>query len=366
MDLRKGATADLQRLYDLLQEGELANPPSQVGLRSVGLDRLTECGITKAEPQALLAVLCAVLKERHCVPQTELELVWSGPDKLHSHTRSTAVVVRELFRKAKRSVLVGGCYFSNGAEIFKPLHAAMRDHGVKTRICLDLSNSALSAGPSSPGAQAKQAAKVFLRTHWPFGAPLPELYYDPRSFGENPQSLLHAKCVVIDEELSLVTSANFTRSGQDRNLEVGVQIRDSAFSLRLQAQFLDLISSGTLLACPISSDDLWSDKKVHRDSDWDEILEDMDEAFVPLATQLAELGLRAPNDYGTDLAVGGRMSGCVSLLDWNIGNQLISLVDRAEQEELAPGASHWVYVDADDDPKAVAQTLNAHFLPLCA
>lgn len=366
MDLRQATTPDLERLLELLEDEELSNPPSEMSLASVGLSQLADCGLSKATPEAVLAAVKAVLQERSAAPKTQLELVWSGPNHLHNQTRNTAVVVRELFRKAKESVLIGGCYFSNGQEIFKPLHAVMRDHGVKAKFCLDLSNWSPKSAALSPESMARQAARRFLKSHWPFGAPLPELYYDPRSFDKDSASLLHAKCVVIDGKTSLVTSANFTRSGQGNNLEVGVQIQEAAFSTRLQSQFLDLISSGLLVHCPIKCDELWDQDTVHEDSDWKEILEDMDEDFVELARALAKLGVRAPTDYGSDLAVGGRMSGCVSILDWDLGEDTLSLVDAVDKEMLTPSPSSWLFVNSDQDAKELASQINSNLSSLSA
>lgn len=366
MDFRHAATSDLERLLELLEDQELNNPPSEMALASAGLGQLGSCGLSDATPEAVLAAVQAVLQERATAPKTQLELVWSGPNHLHNQTRNTAVVVRELFRQARHSVLIGGCYFSNGQEIFKPLHAAMRDHGVKAKLCLDLSHWSPDSSTLSPESLAKQAARRFLKIHWPFGAPLPELYYDPRSFEKDCASLLHAKCVVIDGKTALVTSANFTRSGQGNNLEVGVQIQEAAFSTRLQSQFLDLISTGVLVPCPMSCDELWDEGTVHEDSDWEEIFEDMDDAFIELAQALAKLGVRAPSDYGSDLAVGGRMSGCVSILDWDLGEETLSLVSSADQAELTPSSSSWIFVDPDQDPSQLASQLKSNLLSLSA
>ena len=55
---------------------------------------------------------------------------------------------------------------------------------------------------------------------------------------------LHAKCVVVDEAISLVTSANFTDRGQDRNIELGVQVHDAAFAHRLVEHWRSALAAG--------------------------------------------------------------------------------------------------------------------------
>lgn len=39
------------------------------------------------------------------------------------------------------------------------------------------------------------------------------------------RSSLHAKCVVVNAEQVFVSSANFTKVGQERNIEVGLKIQ---------------------------------------------------------------------------------------------------------------------------------------------
>lgn len=70
----------------------------------------------------------------------------------------------------------------------------------------------------------------------------PNIYYDPRSAMPGPPWVsLHAKCVVIDERWTFITSANFTDRGQTRNLEVRVCIEDQAFAGQLAAQWHALV-----------------------------------------------------------------------------------------------------------------------------
>jgi phosphatidylserine/phosphatidylglycerophosphate/cardiolipin synthase-like enzyme len=49
---------------------------------------------------------------------------------------------------------------------------------------------------------------------------------------------MHAKCVVVDHAIALVTSANFTSRGHERNIEVGVLIQDSTFAGTLERYWM--------------------------------------------------------------------------------------------------------------------------------
>jgi phosphatidylserine/phosphatidylglycerophosphate/cardiolipin synthase-like enzyme len=52
------------------------------------------------------------------------------------------------------------------------------------------------------------------------------------------------KCIVVDDERSFVTSANFTGRAQSRNIEAGVLIEDKAFAEELAGHWRQLVSEG--------------------------------------------------------------------------------------------------------------------------
>jgi phosphatidylserine/phosphatidylglycerophosphate/cardiolipin synthase-like enzyme len=94
-------------------------------------------------------------------------------------------------------------------------------------------------------------ARRFVDQVWP-GRRFPEVFFDPRSTDPDPsrRASLHAKCVVVDSERSLVSSANFTEAAQLRNVEVGVLIRSRAFAERLIQHFESLAAEGFLQPIP--------------------------------------------------------------------------------------------------------------------
>jgi len=65
-------------------------------------------------------------------------------------------------------------------------------------------------------------------------------------------SSLHAKCVVIDRRVALITSANFTEAAQQRNIEAGVIVRYPLFVERLVGYFEGLKESKQLVCYSFS------------------------------------------------------------------------------------------------------------------
>ena len=65
------------------------------------------------------------------------------------------------------------------------------------------------------------------------------------------RSALHAKCVVIDGQEALVTSANFTAAAQERNIELGLLVHSPDVAYRVERHFEALIKGGHLERLPI-------------------------------------------------------------------------------------------------------------------
>ncbi len=79
------------------------------------------------------------------------------------------------------------------------------------------------------------------------------MFYDPRALDpELPSGVLHAKAVVTDDETVFVTSANLTEAAFERNIELGLLIRDRPLAASVCAHFRGLIDRGLL--CPLPSE----------------------------------------------------------------------------------------------------------------
>jgi hypothetical protein len=222
--------AELERLARALHQDDLRCPVTGARLASAQLDDLDGrlaalCGLDRP---ASLAVVDAVLAERQAVPRTSPALIWTGPQAGAATGRDAAIAVRELFERANRTVLVCGYSFDHGADIFEPLHVAMSQRGVAADLFLDV--PAIWEEDFPLDQHLSRFLGQFLDRNWPFGAPYPRFFYDPRTVPYQSRVSLHAKAAVVDDEWVLITSANFTDRGQTRNLEIGVVLCDRGFA----------------------------------------------------------------------------------------------------------------------------------------
>jgi phosphatidylserine/phosphatidylglycerophosphate/cardiolipin synthase-like enzyme len=240
--------AELRQLQRALEAGRLTVPVSAASLQAAGLDATAEaCGAFAGLDRAgVVAVLRVAIAERSRRPLPRVSLVWTGPDTRASRSRDTAVVVRELFESARRSVLIAGFWFWNAKEIFKPLGEQMRRDGVEVSLFVDLGQYL-----SQSGTTVETALSTFMRESWNPGDPAPGVFYDPRPSAES-RVKLHAKCIVVDERRVLITSANFTDRAQTRNVEVGAFVEDPELARTLVAQWTGLVDAGVMVRAPAS------------------------------------------------------------------------------------------------------------------
>ena len=161
---------------------------------------------------ALTSALEARSRAKDAAPQ--VEVVWTGPAELSSPLRPTAAVVHELVDRARSYVLVVGYsitfdYLQRGAtgRLLQDLLAATK-RGVQITMVLH----------DDP----KNLAQ--LTRAWPLGHRSPHVLVWPIPAAD-AMTKLHAKVVVVDGSDLLVTSANLTFHGLERNMEIGLRIR---------------------------------------------------------------------------------------------------------------------------------------------
>lgn len=212
------------------------------------LNRMSAIGTSPAHIAYTLNLLAA---ERTTSQQMRdrVELVWTGQEISGSLSRDTAIVVRELFNTAKHSVLISSFAIDRGEKarsLFEGLASRMGTNpSLRVRMFLNVQRPHGNDEPET--VLLKRFTAIFRRDIW-IGKRLPEVFYDPRALekGTGAKACLHAKCVVMDEERILITSANFTEAAHERNIEAGVLLADSAVAKTVCSQFESLVMRSKL------------------------------------------------------------------------------------------------------------------------
>lgn len=182
-----------------------------------------------------------------------VQLVLSPPELDQVDARDTVVVVQDLLREAKERVLIVSYALDEGPKaeaLFGELAKRMDEHPeLQVSVFANVHRKHKDDTPSSVLLRA--FATRFREKVWP-GERLPRVYYDPRSLDQDSHqhAVLHAKCVVVDDRWTFLTSANFTQAAQHRNIEAGVLLDVTRLAQRVRRQFEGLVEAGGLRAVP--------------------------------------------------------------------------------------------------------------------
>ena len=252
----------LEELARALSSGRIQAPYSGLALREwlaghdqrlvcEELERFRAAGMSAAQI-GMVVDLLATERARQQSDLDRVQMVWTGPDQEGPAARDTGVVARELLGQAARSLLITTFSISRDATTFEPVNDAMSGNN---RLDVTLILHVEMSRQSLYGERAVAAfARDFWANKWPWPS-RPKVFFDPRGVAEHPmgRALQHSKCIVADLERVFITSSNYTESGQLRNIELGVLIRDETLATRVDGQFRSLIARGLLHPLPAHS-----------------------------------------------------------------------------------------------------------------
>jgi len=370
---------ELEFLRKAIKRRQLSAPISEMDLSSVGRGALfARLGPLKsASEEAALALIELALANADGGGTSnggggEAVLAWTGPSVHLSSARPTTAVVLELLQRAQMKVLIAGYEFDHGSVLFESLHKAMQERGVEVSIFLEV-GKAPSTKTNMPSFLALKSYH-FIQDNWPFGGPLPQLFYYPDAAAAGSHKSMHAKCIVVDEAEVLLGSANFTRRGHERNIEVGALFKDEAFAKVLVGQFEKLVASGDFASLPApeapkpvlpeeaqapeDESDLVNQVFQGPPAEIQAFLDEneVDERLWKLCWSLLEEGFQAP-DVGEDLEDRkGRVIGTAEL-SWS-QPRVAGLLDEQVPCRGALEADGWTCVDPDG-PRQVFRDLLA-------
>lgn len=247
-----------KRLAGALESGLLTAPCSVAAVRSIlglreGCEELVEtlCDLErKGISGPVLAAWIHTVEDAASRTATP-DLVWSGPEVPGLHARDTRRVYEELLSSAERSVWASTFAYFDGPRAFEVLARRM-DAIPQLRVTLLLNIQRRRGDTTATEGLVRRFADRFWGTDWP-GKARPSVYYDPRSLEpDGPKGVLHAKAVVADEEAVFITSANLTEAALERNIEIGLLVRDHALAASVSRHFRTLIDRGLLKPLPMA------------------------------------------------------------------------------------------------------------------
>ncbi|MEU7906313.1 DISARM system phospholipase D-like protein DrmC [Actinoplanes sp. NPDC049118] len=139
--------------------------------------------------------------------------VWTMPGAGTKTGRLTSEA-RRMVEQARTSVVCSSYNFGSTSEMWTLLREASTRPGVAVSLYLD----------TATGQPAKAATDLPHVTVWAT---------QPRP-GEDKPITNHAKFVIVDRALILLTSANFSYNAEHRNIELGLLVHDTALAASIQ------------------------------------------------------------------------------------------------------------------------------------
>jgi phosphatidylserine/phosphatidylglycerophosphate/cardiolipin synthase-like enzyme len=187
-----------------------------------------------------LALRSAARCTREVRAEVRLEPVWTGPPVKGTDFRRSEQVLLEVIRAAQaRLLLVSYAVYHHA--MLKGALVEAGDRGVAIDVVVE--SPAESEGRMTADAIKALGPQVMNRCTvlvWPA---------DKRPRDESGNAgVLHAKCVVADRSVLLVSSANLTERAMTSNIELGIVVRGGPLPGDVASAFDELRTRGDLVA----------------------------------------------------------------------------------------------------------------------
>jgi cardiolipin synthase len=166
------------------------------------------------------------------------EILWSGPSNDRFPVRRIDQVLYDLIATASRRVVLVTFAAHRVPHLCEHLRKAV-ERGVELTLIVE-------SEEESEGQLTKDAIAAFKNV--PLA--LARVYYWPVEKRERNQAgrpgKLHTKCAIIDNT-ALIGSANLTDDAFNRNMELGLLVREEATVASLAEHFMELVRNGVLV-----------------------------------------------------------------------------------------------------------------------
>jgi cardiolipin synthase A/B len=168
--------------------------------------------------------------------QPVVEVAWTYPGRARPGLRTTGGVAREIIESSRLNLLVVGYSVTVDPALT----------GLAAQTIAAIAQGA-ERGVVVTAVLHRDANRQALLQAWRPGVPQPTLFTWPAL--DDEKSAVHAKLVVADRRDALVTSANLTYHGFERNLEMGLRVTGRP-AAEVHDRIHDLIASDELIPWP--------------------------------------------------------------------------------------------------------------------
>jgi phosphatidylserine/phosphatidylglycerophosphate/cardiolipin synthase-like enzyme len=177
----------------------------------------------------------------HLRAQERIEIAWTGPGTQSVPLRRVDQVLYELVDNARKTVLLVSYAAYKAKKALESLRRAT-DRGVTVELVIELSRQSGGKLVFDSAAAIRKSVPEARIFYWPL---------EERQQNESGKyGSMHAKCLVVDGEAALLSSANLTDYALELNMELGLLIRGGTIPVRMASHFSQLMSMGALQPVP--------------------------------------------------------------------------------------------------------------------
>lgn len=192
--------------------------PVSIAVREIAVSRreqvkalLSAAGLGPIDAVRTVSVLRAIAGAKAAL--RELTPVWTMPGN-EANTGHLTSEFHRIVGAARQSVTAATYNFQDTSQMWTALKSASEQPGVVVTVHVD-------AGVADATIVKAQLPRATV--------------YRSAVLPNGKQVVSHAKFIVVDHELLLTTSANFSYSAENRNLEFGILVRDAALAMSVEA-----------------------------------------------------------------------------------------------------------------------------------
>jgi cardiolipin synthase len=226
---------------DALERGalSLSSPTgllqSSVGVPHVRLRLYRDVLLAASNSRELVLALRAATASfaRTAAAQAQVEVAWTYPGRARPGLRTTGGVAREIVESSRLSLLIVGYSVT--------VDEAMSGLAAQTIAAIA---RAAERGVLITAVLHREANYRALVAAWRPGVPQPSTFTWPLRNDE--MAAVHAKLLISDRSDALVTSANLTYHGFERNIEMGLRVTGRT-AAEMHDRIHELIASGDLV-----------------------------------------------------------------------------------------------------------------------
>lgn len=159
--------------------------------------------------------------------RTKIDPVWTLPSYLADYGTLTTSL-KDLVLSARHAVTCSTFNFQKSSALWEALREVALRGSVDVRVYMDANAAqgapAWAGTPTCEEVAAQLAGAKVFRTAEPDGKPVRN----------------HAKFVAVDHQFLIVTSANFSKSAEERNIELGLRVQSRSLTEMVEHQLLDV------------------------------------------------------------------------------------------------------------------------------